>query len=163
MHAVPSTERLIEGAPCAQRHGRARHASLPFMPPLQTYIVEDSPVIRENLIATLEELAPVRVVGTAADEDTAVRWLSLPGRAVDLVIVDLFLKGGSGLGVLRSVQAMPQRHVMVVLSNYVTPDMRRQCLTLGAAQVFDKSHDLDALILYCSRLAGSNTPPAALN
>jgi hypothetical protein len=31
-----------------------------FMQPLRTYIVEDSQVIRENLIATLEELVPSR-------------------------------------------------------------------------------------------------------
>jgi DNA-binding NarL/FixJ family response regulator len=123
------------------------------MPPIKTYLVEDSPVIRESLIATLEELAPVRVVGTAADEPTAVNWLSTPGQAVDLVIVDLFLKGGSGLGVLRAVQAMPRRHLLVVLSNYVTPDMRRQCLALGASRVFDKSHDLDALIQFCNEQA----------
>ena len=35
------------------------------MHPLKTYIVEDSPVIRENLIATLEELLPVEVVSCA--------------------------------------------------------------------------------------------------
>lgn len=125
------------------------------MPPLQTYIVEDSPVIRESLIATLEELGPVRVVGTAEDEAGAVQWLARPGRYVDLVIVDLFLKSGSGLGVLRSAQAQPRPTPMVVLSNYVLPDLRRQCLALGADQVFDKSNDLDALILYCHRLAGT--------
>lgn len=126
------------------------------MPPIKTYLVEDSPVIRESLIATLEELAPVQVVGTATDESTAVKWLSVPGQAVDLVIVDLFLKGGSGLGVLRAAQSMSRRHVMVVLSNYVTPDMRRQCLALGASRVFDKSHDLDALIQYCGEQALGN-------
>ncbi|HSQ71675.1 MAG TPA: response regulator [Rubrivivax sp.] len=128
---------------------------------LQTYIVEDSPVIREDLIAALEELGPVRVVGTAADESTAVQWLGRPGQTVDLVIVDLFLQGGSGLGVLRAVQTMPQRHRMVVLSNYATPDMRRRCLELGADQVFDKSNEIDALITYCSRLAGSESGSGA--
>ena len=49
-----------------------------LMHSLQTYIVEDSPVIRESLIATLEELLPVEVVGTAEDEHTAVQWLSQP-------------------------------------------------------------------------------------
>src|SRR5659263_433480 len=67
---------------------------------LKTYLVEDNPVIRESLIATLEELAPVVVVGTADDELTAVQWLSRPGQHADLVIVDIFLKAGSGLGVL---------------------------------------------------------------
>ena len=66
---------------------------------LKTYIVEDSPVIRENLVATLEELAPVEVVGTAEDESTAIGWLSSHPEHCDLVIIDLFLKSGSGMGV----------------------------------------------------------------
>jgi DNA-binding NarL/FixJ family response regulator len=126
--------------------------SLP-MHPLQTYIVEDSPVIRENLIATLEELVPVQVVGSAADESTAVRWLSQAEHAVDLVIVDIFLTEGSGLGVLRSGHALAHPPNMIVLSNYATMDIRRKCLALGANAVFDKSHEIEALIAYCGQLA----------
>ena len=122
--------------------------------PLNTYIVEDSPVIRESLIATLEELVPVRVVGTAEDEATALRSLTTPGQAVDLVIVDLFLKSGSGLGVLQATQALLPRYRRVVLSNFATVDMRRKCQALGADQVFDKSTEIDALVLYCEQLAG---------
>ena len=121
---------------------------------LNTYIVEDSPVIRRDLIATLEELAPVRVVGSAEDEATALSWLAEPGgQRVDLVIVDIFLKSGSGLGVLRAAQALPRRFPLVVLSNYTAPNMRCTCLALGADQVFDKSTEIDALVAYCERLA----------
>lgn len=120
---------------------------------LKTYLVEDSPVIRENLIATLEELASVTVVGTAADEASAVAWLGDAHHAVDLVIVDIFLHTGSGLGVLRAVGRLPARARLVVLSNFATRDIRRRCLELGADAVFDKSQDIDALMLYCSRLA----------
>ena len=127
------------------------------MRPLRTYIVEDSQVIRENLIATLEELVPVEVVGTAEDEFTAVQWLTRPSNHFDLVIVDIFLKGGSGLGVLRGAAGLAQPYKMVVLSNYATPDMRRKCLELGADKVFDKSNEIDALILYCNRLASGDT------
>ncbi len=134
---------------------------------LRTYIVEDSQVIRENLIATLEELGPVEVVGTAEDEATAVTWLGRAGDRVDLVIVDIFLKVGSGLGVLRAVHGWPGHpHKLVVLSNYATQDMRRKCLALGADRVFDKSHDIDALIQYCARLANGSSgdsSPGALS
>ena len=129
---------------------------------LKTYIVEDSLVIRQSLIATLEEMVPVEVVGTAEDELTAVQWLAQPGNQVDLVIVDIFLKSGSGLGVLRAANRLPRQHSLVVLSNYATADIRRKCLELGADQVFDKSNDIDALILYCNRLASGETGPAAL-
>ena len=125
------------------------------MPALNTYIVEDSPVIRENLIATLEELAPVRVVGSAEDEYGAVQWLQQAGHPTDLVIVDIFLKSGSGLGVLRAAQALAPPRRLVVLSNYATPDMRRKCLELGADRVFDKSHEIDALIDYCGLLSAT--------
>lgn len=127
------------------------------MSQLKTYIVEDSPVIRESLIATLEELVPMKVVGTAEDESTAVQWLTASQNHADLVIVDIFLKTGSGLGVLRSAHAMPARRSVVVLSNYATADMRRKCLELGADRVFDKSNEIDALITYCGRLANGGT------
>ncbi len=128
---------------------------------LQTFLVEDSPVIRENLIATLEELAPVRVVGFAADESAARGWLT--ERPAELVIIDLFLLGGSGLGVLRSGCAKQNGSHQVVLSNYATAEMRQRCLLLGADAVFDKSTEIEALVAYCCRLALEHQPvdPAA--
>jgi DNA-binding NarL/FixJ family response regulator len=73
------------------------------------------------------------------------------------VIVDIFLKGGSGLGVLKVASKLPQKHNLVVLSNYATPDIRTKCLELGADKVFDKSNEIDALIQYCGRLATGET------
>jgi DNA-binding NarL/FixJ family response regulator len=129
---------------------------------LKAFIVEDSPLIRENLVATLEELAPVQVVGTADDEPGAVEWLSHGEHACDLVIIDIFLKRGSGLGVLRLASALNKPVSLVVLSNYATPDIRRKCLALGASRVFDKSNEIDALVEYCTRLAEGETSPGEL-
>ena len=126
---------------------------------LTTYLVEDSPVIQRSLIATLQELTPVAVVGVAADEQAALQWLSDPMHEASLVIVDIFLRSGSGLGVLRAARnKLPKRH-MVVLSNYATTDIRSTCLALGAEQVFDKSTEIDALILYCQTLAATGMSP----
>ena len=135
------------------------------MHPLQTYIVEDSPVIRDNLIATLEELVPVKVVGTAEDEASALAWLRQADHPFDLVIIDIFLKGGSGLGVLRHATGLQRDAKLVVLSNFATPDMRQKCLDLGADKVFDKSDEIDGLIQYCGRLAAGelvDSHPGAL-
>ena len=132
------------------------------MPAVKAFIVEDSPVIRENLIAALEELAPIHVVGSAEDESSAVLWLGSADHACDLVIIDIFLKRGSGLGVLRAASGLHKPMSLVVLSNYATPDMRRKCLELGASHVFDKSNEIDALIQHCTRLAGGDTGPGVL-
>ncbi len=142
---------------------RARDSVHAFMQQLKTYIVEDSPVIRESLIATLEELVPLQVVGTAEDETTAVQWLTKPGNHADLVIVDIFLKGGSGLGVIKSANDLPQRRTLVVLSNYATQDIRRKCMELGADRVFDKSNEIDALIQYCGDVAAGHTGHGPMN
>ncbi len=124
---------------------------------LKTYIVEDSVVIRENLIAALEELASVQVVGTATDESTAVHWLATHTNDCDLMIVDVFLAQGSGLGVLRAAREHANPTKLVVLSNYATADMRRKCLELGADRVFDKSNEIEALVAYCTRLSNGDS------
>ncbi|HJW11847.1 MAG TPA: response regulator, partial [Albitalea sp.] len=106
-----------------------------------------------------EEIVPLEVVGTAEDEPTATHWLGRADNACDLVIIDIFLKRGSGLGVLRALRDARAPAKLVVLSNYATPDMRRKCLQLGADQVFDKSNEIDGLINYCTRLAGGDPEP----
>jgi len=116
---------------------------------LITYIVEDSATIRENLISTLEEIAPVKVVGFAETEHEANAWLSAHNGAWKLAIVDLFLKEGSGLGVLKGCQNRNADQKVVVLTNYATNDIRRRCAELGSDAVFDKSNELDELLEFC--------------
>ena len=43
---------------------------------LKTFLVEDSPVIRSNLAAALEDLAPVDIVGHAASADDAAKTVA---------------------------------------------------------------------------------------
>jgi two-component system OmpR family response regulator len=116
---------------------------------LRTYIVEDNATIRENLIATLEELAGIKAVGTAETENEGKGWLTAHAQAWDLAIVDLFLKQGSGLGVLSAVRERRPGQKIVVLSNYATADIRKRCEQLGVDAVFDKSNEIDALIDFC--------------
>ena len=130
--------------------------SLPTPAPpaqLSCFIVEDSPVIRHNLIATLEEMLPMRVVGTAEDEQGALAWMRSPGAHCDLMVIDIFLKAGTGLEVLRQAGRLRPEARRVVLTNYATPDMRRRCAQLGADRVFDKSAELEELLAYCASLA----------
>ena len=116
---------------------------------LKTYIVEDNPTIRENLIATLVELANIDPVGTADSENEAKAWLNDNPAQWDLAIVDLFLKQGSGLGVLGACRGRSPGQKVVVLSNYATVDIRQRCVQLGVDAVFDKSNEIDALIDFC--------------
>ena len=116
---------------------------------LKTFIVEDNPTIRENLIATLVELADIEAVGTSDTENEGKAWLVAHPDDWDLAIVDLFLKQGSGLGVLGACRDRKSKQKVVVLSNYATADIRQRCAQLGVDAVFDKSNEIDALVDYC--------------
>ncbi len=116
---------------------------------LRTYIVEDNATIRENLIGTLEELAQIRTVGMAETENEGRAWLETHPQSWDLAIVDLFLKQGSGLGILAACRQRQSFQKVVVLTNYATADIRARCAQLAVDKVFDKSNEIDALIDYC--------------
>ena len=127
---------------------------------LKTFIVEDNPTIRENLIGTLEELASIDAVGTAETENEGKAWLQENPLGWNLAIVDLFLRQGSGLGVLSACRERGASQKVVVLSNYATPDIRQRCAQLGVDAVFDKSNEIDALVAYCVDHTNVLTSPA---
>jgi DNA-binding NarL/FixJ family response regulator len=128
---------------------------------VRIYLVEDSSITRENLVDALLEAAPIEIAGCADDEATAVAWLRRPGAVCDLVIVDIFLRSGSGLGVLKAMAASTAEPPRIVLSNHATPEMRVKCLELGAAQVFDKSNEIDEMLGWLNRFARSGHGAAA--
>jgi len=118
-------------------------------PRLKTYIVEDNATIRENLVGTLEELTCISTIGFAETEADATQWLSENAEEWELAIIDLFLKQGSGLGVLQACMTRRPGQKVVVLSNYATPDIRKRCAQFGVDAVFDKSNEIDGLIDFC--------------
>ncbi len=117
----------------------------------RAYIVEDSPMIRDNLIETLQELALVEPVGVAETEQEGKRWLAQNEGVWDLAIVDLFLREGSGLNIVEACRGRRPEQKIIVLSNHATNDVRWRCAQLGADAVFDKSTEIDALIDYCTK------------
>ena len=117
---------------------------------MRTFLVEDNHTILENLVSTLEELAPVEAIGTADSEEEGAAWLNSHTKHWDLAIVDLFLKKGSGLGILEACRGRDGQQKMVVFSNYTTSEMRLRCAQLGVDAVFDKSTEIDALVNYCA-------------
>lgn len=122
---------------------------------LITYLVEDNATVLDNLIEALREIAEVKVAAHSATQAEASRWLDMHDGAWHLAIVDLFLKEGSGLGILAGCRNREGYQKVVVLTNYATAEIRRRALELGADAVFDKSTELDGLFAYCREQAAS--------
>lgn len=122
---------------------------------LKTILVEDSETIRHNLIPTLAEMAGALVIAVADSEPHAMEAFGRHQQDWELAVVDLFLKEGSGLGVLRAQRDRLSHQHMLVLTNYSTPEIRRRCLVLGADGVFDKSTELEAFFDLCKSYGGA--------
>ena len=120
---------------------------------MKVYIVEDNPIILENLHNTLEEISGVELVGDSGTEAEAVNWLNNNTGNWDVTVLDLFLKAGTGLGVLEKLGDLTAQKKVLVLSNYASRDIRQQCLKLGASVVFDKSQEIDNFIDHITQLA----------
>ena len=108
--------------------------------PLRVLLIEDSPLIRERLFESLVDPGRIEIVGEADTEQAAVALLS--SAPWDVLVLDLQLKHGTGLGVLRSLisQRAPEAKV-IVLTNYAFPQYRAKSLALGADFFFDKSRE----------------------
>ncbi|MBL8482037.1 MAG: response regulator transcription factor [Rhodocyclaceae bacterium] len=123
---------------------------------LKIVLVEDSPLLRQLICSMIEELDGVHVVGHAEDERSALEVMAQ--KQPDLAIVDLELRGGSGIGVLRALSTEPERYgspQAVVFSNHAHASVRARCEALGVGAFFDKSFQMDELIEYIQSAAAA--------
>jgi len=112
------------------------------------FLVEDSPPARETLTAALAETADIVAVGWAESESEAVEWLRSHDKP-DVVVLDLFLNAGTGLGVLARLKKLSLGLRVIVLTNSATSLLRRSCMLLGAEAVYDKADDLEGFLDHC--------------
>ena len=117
--------------------------------PLLTILVEDSATIRESLIPAMMEFADAEIVAVAETAAQGIAALKKHAGEWRLAVVDVFLKEGNGLDVLRAVGERNGRQRVVVLTNYATAVVARQALSKGADALFDKSVDLDGFFDFC--------------
>jgi DNA-binding NarL/FixJ family response regulator len=128
------------------------------MTAVRAFIVEDSALVLRELSSVLQQTSAIRVVASSDSEGDALKTMRVASDAYDLIVIDVFLKQGSGLRVLRDAKVLQSQARLVVLTNYATLDVRKRCISLGADRVFDKSRQLEDFIDYCSALAPLDEP-----
>lgn len=128
---------------------------------LKVFLIEDSLLLQELLGGMLSELDGVEFCGCADGETEALRRLA--ELQVDLAIIDIELKQGSGIGVLDALQTdsglygTPRK---AVLTNYAHATMRQRCERFGMDAFFDKSMQINQLIDYVNDMAAQKQPPS---
>lgn len=106
-------------------------------------VIEDSDIVRivfHNLLAQVRGASVIGEFDTAA---SAIR--ALAQSAPDAILLDIQLRSGNGMDVLKVVAADYPRVKVFVVTNFTDELYRKRYLDAGASGFFDKSRDLAAL------------------
>ena len=110
---------------------------------LNVLLVEDSLLLAERLGELLKTMARVELVGVVADEMSALKRIGEGG--IDVVVLDLHLRQGTGFGVLRGIRNKADAPVVIVLTNYDLREYRDAAAALGARYFLDKGREMERL------------------
>jgi len=125
---------------------------------ISVLLVEDSRVLAERLRETLLSVPGVHLAASVDCEADAIA--ALHGQPVDVVVLDLHLRQGTGFGVLRSIPVdQAKKVVVIVLTNYDLAEYRRAAAALGATHFLDKLRDLDRLPYLLQQIGAENSAP----
>jgi CheY-like chemotaxis protein len=122
-------------------------------PELRVLLVEDSAVISGLITEIINDVPGVSVAERVESEQEAIEAIGRLG--VDVVILDLQLRKGTGFGVLRAMLDMPKRPIVVVLTNFALKSYRETAFELGARDFLDKSRDYDRLPAILTEIASA--------
>ncbi len=107
--------------------------------PIKVFIVEDSPPVREALVALLERIDDVSIAGSTDNPRDAIA--AILKEPPDCVLLDFQLVGGTALDVMTAVRRSLPDVVFIVLTSHTGLQYRRACFNAGAAWFLDKNHE----------------------
>jgi len=114
-------------------------------------LVEDSVAVRNRLREILVEIRRFRIVGEfdAADDAIAAIGSDPP----DVVLLDIKLRAGNGIEVLRHVKRQAPTAKVIVFSQHDDQEYREQFRQAGAHFFFNKTHETGELVATLTQLA----------
>jgi NarL family two-component system response regulator LiaR len=110
---------------------------------IRLVIVDDHSVVREGLRAFLRLQEGIEVVGEAAGGDEAIRVAA--ERSPDVVLLDLVMPGGDGVGAIRRLLEVAPRARVLVLTSFADDAQIFAAMAAGAAGYLLKDVDPAAL------------------
>lgn len=116
----------------------------PDDPRARILIVDDHPLVRSGLRVLIDDEPDLQVCGEAADADEAIRVLD--ARKPDLVIIDLSLKGSSGLELIKRIKSRAPDVKMLVSSMHDESLYAERVLNAGALGYINKQEAMEKVI-----------------
>ena len=97
---------------------------------MRVVLVDDSVLIRERLNQMLSEFEKIEIVGEEQDEIKSIECIRK--LKPDAVILDIRLRKGSGINVMREIKKDEPSPTVIILTNYSNNFYRMKCINAGA-------------------------------
>ena len=110
---------------------------------MRIVLVDDSILIRERLKQMLSEIEAIEIIGEEQDEIEAIKCIRK--LKPDAVILDIRLRRGSGVNVMREIKKDEPSPAVIILTNYPNNFYRMKCLNAGADYFLDKSTEFEQI------------------
>ena len=112
------------------------------MPTRETVLVVDDEIgPRESLRMIL---SPLYEIHTASDGEEALRFIC--DNHVDLVTLDLNMRGRSGFGVLKAIEDFCSHIGVIVIAGYASLENAKEAIRLGAEDFIQKPFNVSDVI-----------------
>ena len=125
---------LEEGPDSPMDHGRVA----------KVLIVDDHPAVREGLAARIAHQPDLEVCGEAEDIDQALAMMDATG--ADVVVIDISLKTGSGIDLIRRIKARHPGARLLVCSMYPDSLYAERALRAGAQGYINKENTTGRIV-----------------
>jgi DNA-binding NarL/FixJ family response regulator len=113
-------------------------------PTISILLVDDHPVVRQGYRRVLENQSDFRVVAEA--DNAAGAYAAFKTHAPDVVVMDISMKGASGLEAIRNIRARDDRARILVFSMHSEAALVKTAFNAGASGFVTKSSEPAALI-----------------
>jgi two-component system invasion response regulator UvrY len=113
-------------------------------PTISILLVDDHPVVRQGYRRVLENQSDFRVVAEA--DNAAGAYAAFKMHAPDVVVMDISMKGASGLEAIRNIRARDDRARILVFSMHSEAALVKTAFNAGASGFVTKSSEPAALI-----------------
>ena len=97
--------------------------------PIRILIVDDHPVVRQGLRSLLAGHSDLAIIGEAEDGAEVLPFLSK--HPIDVILLDIQMKGQSGIEVARRVRASYPGIKIIVLTTYDDESLLREAMEAG--------------------------------
>lgn len=113
--------------------------------PAEILIVDDHPMVRAGLTMRISTQHDLRVCGEAATEDEALSFVQ--AHQPELIIVDITLKNGNGISMIKQVKSRFPTIKMLVVSGYPEALYAERALRAGAMGYVNKQESNDKILV----------------